>query len=81
MIAGSAERTTSTLLPWLGVVPWLQTVTEALNALPGTRLGGPLTAETTRSGRWPTPRGALDAALLASFSSSCASFGSTIAPR
>ncbi|AGP37503.1 hypothetical protein SCE1572_25235 [Sorangium cellulosum So0157-2] len=82
VIVLSRDQRSSTWAPWPGcVVPWLQTVTVASKPLPGRALGGALTAETTRSGRWPTPMTAKAAALLPSISSKTALPASAIAPR
>ncbi|AGP37507.1 hypothetical protein SCE1572_25255 [Sorangium cellulosum So0157-2] len=62
-------------------MPWLQTVTSAPKLPPGRTLGGPLTAETMRSGPLPAPIRPPEAALLVSFSSGCQPWGSTMAPR
>ncbi|AGP37506.1 hypothetical protein SCE1572_25250 [Sorangium cellulosum So0157-2] len=80
VIVASADTRSSTMA-WPGVVPWLQTVTEASKVLPGRALGGPLTAETMRSGQEPTPIRAPAPALLVSTSSGAQPCGSTIAPR
>ncbi|AGP37505.1 hypothetical protein [Sorangium cellulosum] len=61
-------------------MPWLQTVTSASKLPPGRTLGGPLTAETTRSGRLPAPMTLPEAALFVSMSSASEPTGSTIAP-
>ncbi|AGP37501.1 hypothetical protein SCE1572_25225 [Sorangium cellulosum So0157-2] len=49
VISPSDESRRSIAAPSLGCVPWLQTVIDASRPPPTTRLGGPITAETTRS--------------------------------
>ena len=52
------------------MVPWLHTVTEAVNSCPGVTLGGPLTAWIAKSEWKPTPMGLLARELLVSRNSS-----------
>ncbi|AGP37502.1 hypothetical protein [Sorangium cellulosum] len=79
-MVASEERRSSTWAPWLGCVPWLQTVTDASKMAKGVALGGALTADTMRSGWSPTPIAPPAEALFASMSSGTQLSGSTIAP-
>ncbi|WNG52694.1 hypothetical protein F0U60_31945 [Archangium minus] len=62
-------------------MPWLHTVTVAVNWYPGLTLAGPLTSVTTRSDRWPTPIRLPTRMLLSSRNSCSTRFVSTAAAR
>ncbi|WNG42241.1 hypothetical protein F0U61_31970 [Archangium violaceum] len=62
-------------------MPWLHTVTEAVNCCPNPTLAGLVTPVTTRSERLPTPIRPPTRMLLSSRSSGSAQFVSTAAAR
>lgn len=64
-----------------GRVPWLHTVTDAVKGVVGSTVDGTESAETTKSGRRPTPMGALRRMLLSATNSGLQPQLSAMAPR
>jgi hypothetical protein len=80
VMLASIERNRSTVVPGLGVLPWLHTRTLLMIELPGVVTPAPVTEVTTRSGPLPTPNSLTRTALLSSNDSTVLLLGSRITP-